>query len=1308
MSSMIFRCDRNTARGTARRILASASWLACLTAVFILMCAGTAMAQLSGKGAITGTVADKTGAVIPGAVIAATNDATGITTTTTSTGAGNFTFSNLDPGIYSVTTSAKGFQKLSQKNIHVNAMESQAYNPELTVGGANDEIIVTAAPPQLETSNAALGATMENEMYSELPIEMGAFGSADQRRATDFAYLMPGVQGNVTNGNATTNTGVINGSGSRGAASAVYIDGVPFVRAGGNGDPRYVWTAISVDAVDQFQVQTTGYPAIYEGQGVMNYTIKGGGAKYHGSVYEFFRNTALDTWGWFGKIPILNSAGQLVPVKPVEHSNEYGINVSGPLIPFGAWKEKVFYFGNYNGFRYSSATPTPMTFPTLAQQNGDFSALGVKIYDPSSQALCTANSTNGFCRYQYGYGPGTTTGTAGNPTLTGAAVNVIPSTQFSAVAKNMQAFLPKTGISTALQNNFVAPNATGLSNWSMTHRLDYIIGPKDTFTVVASIGRQASSNPVGQTTAGRNVGPVPFNYGQTYAPKTAVGILEETHVFTPHLLNQVKWGFARYNGPTFNPDQQPAYSASTMGMTGLPVGQAQQTFPIVTFAGSNPPTNWGGTTANVTLAENYTVLDNVQWTVGKHSFTFGGQVAWLLYNTISATGGTTPITLANAVTETAGISAGSYTAASGTGNSYASFLIGQIDKGSFTDYSLHPEYGARFRAISPYVQDNWKLTSKLTLDLGLRYDYFPSVTEVNNMGSFFNPYLTNPITGLSGALQFTGTGANTCNCSTPAMSHAKNFGPRIGAAYQLDSKTVIRSSYGVMFTHGDAVGGLTSTVGTLGFSTAPSFSSSNDVTAMSGLLAGGSGAVPTYTPATGTASGPSFGTGYTKTTGYTAAPSSITYDDPYLGGRAPEYINWSFGLQRQVTNAMAITATYVGSEGHFLQLDSYNARGYWANALDPKYLYIGSHLADTGSTTTTVTADCTAYALACTGLSNFTTSQPLSGLLKPFPFNTITDAFGYIGNANYHGVQVMANMRSWRGLTFNVNYAFSRAIDDGGTFRTGYPIPAGTIANRPTASYPVDRIERTVSTSNQPQHLVVTSVWDWPFGKTMLAENHLERSILGGFKFSGIYQASSGSPLPITASACQTNPALAQSTSSCAPTLNPNFPGPGRQNGKWGKGVNYTNYNDPTNAGSYFVVPSVGGVVGGVITGVTGPFISPVANLPGVPTTGTGAQSSLLNSALAPAYTFGNSPRTAPFKITGPGNYQLDLAMVRSFPLHITETSRLDFRAEWYNVTNHTLFGVASMVVGNSSFGQVTQSAIANRKAAQFSARIEF
>jgi hypothetical protein len=1266
-------------------------WSLLALLVITMMVPLGAKAQLSGKGAITGTVMDGTGAVVPGATIAATNDATGITTTTTTTGAGDFTFSNLDPGIYTVTVTAKGFEKLTQQSVHVNAMESQTYSPVLTVGGSSNSITVTAEPPQLETSNATLGATMENDTYSELPIEMGAYGSADQRRATDFVYLMPGVQGNETNGNATTNTGVINGSGSRGAVSAVYIDGIPFVRAGGNGDPRYVWTAISVDAVDQFQVQTTGYPAIYEGQGVMNYTIKQGGAKYHGSVYEFFRNTALDTWGFFAKSTNTPTG---LPIKPIEHSNEYGINIGGPLIPFGSWKEKVFYYGNYNGFRYSSATPTAMTFPTVAEQAGDFSAFlalstPIKIYDPSSQAACTANATDGFCRYQYGYTAGATKGPAGNPTLTGKA-NVIPSSEFAPMAKAMQAFLPNSQIGTGLQNNYLAPNATGLTNWSMTHRLDYIVNSRDTLSFVAAIGRQASSNPVGQTTSGRNVGPVPYNYGQTYAPKTAVGVIEETHVFSPHLLNQLKWGYARYNGPTFNPDQQSAYSATTMGITGLPAGQAQQTFPIVTFAGTDAPTNWGGTTANITLAENYTVLDNLQWTVGKHSFTFGGQTAWLLYNTVSATGGTTPITLAAAVTETAGISKGSYTVAANTGVAYASFLIGQVDKGSLTDYSLHPEYGARFRAISPYVQDNWKMTSKLTFDLGLRYDFFPSITEVHNYASFFSPGLANPITGLNGALNFTGTGAGTCNCSTPVSNYYKNFGPRLGLAYELGSKTVIRSSYGVMFTHGDAVGGLASTLGTLGFAASPAFSSTNDQTTMPGLEAGGTGAIPVYTGAGGVASGPAYGTGYTKTAGYTGTPSSMNFDDPYLGSRAPEYINWSFGLQRQLTNTLNVSASYVGSEGHFLQTDSLTGRGVQSDALDPNYLTIGSHLADTGTTATTVTADCATYSLTCPGLSNFATNQPLSTLLKPYPFQTVSDSFGYIGNANYHGLQAMLNMRPWHGLTLDANYAFSRAIDDGGTFRTGYAIPAGAIANHPTLSYPADRIERGVSTSNQPQHFVLTSVWAWPLGKTVLAENQLERAILGGFKFSGIYQAYSGSPLAITASACQTNPALAQSSSSCAPTMNPNFTGSARQNGKWGTGVTWANYNQTTNAASYFIVPSTGTTP----STLAGPFTNPA--------------STVLNTTAAPAYTFGDAPRTAPYNLYGPGNYQLDLAMVRSFPLHITESSKLNFRAEWYNVTNHTWFAVASTVVGNANFGQVTTNTLATRKAAQFSARIEF
>jgi len=1261
--------------GTGAGLLHPLGKLTWVVAILALVCSFSAFGQLAGKGAISGTVADKTGAVIPSATVSVTNNATGINTSTQTTAAGDYTFSNLDPGIYSLTVSAPGFEKLVQQNIHVNALETQTYNAALTVGVTTTSVTVTTEPPQLETTNATLGATMEQETYAKLPIEMGAYGSPDQRRATDFVYLMPGVQGNETNGNATTNTGVVNGSGSRGAVSDVYIDGIPFVRAGGNGDPRYVWTAMSVDAIDQFQLQTSGYSAVYEGQGVMNYSVKQGTAQQHGAVYEFFRNTALDTWGFFrAKDPVTN-----LPVKPVEHSNEYGINLGGPLIPFGSLKHKLFYFTNYNGFRYTSATPTPITFPTVAQQNGDFSAFlkannsslkaDIPIYDPLSQASCTAHSSNGPCRYQFGYGPSGPVAPAGGPTLIGTP-NVIPSTEFSQVAVKMQNFMSpalKSQISSALQNNYVAPNATGLVNWSTTSRIDYLLTSKDTLTVLGAVGRQASSVPVGQTTSGRNVGPVPYNYGQAYAPKTAVWTVEETHVFSPNLLNQFKWGYARYNGPTFNPDDNPLYAATTVGLSGLPAGQASSMFPIVTFAGTDAPTQWNGATENVTLGENYTTLDNVQWNTGRHSFTFGGQVAWLQYNVVNATNGSTPITLATAVTETAGInpssnSAPKYVATTGTGLSYASFLVGEIDKGSFTQY-LQQEFGARFRAISPYAQDTWKVTSKLTLDLGLRYDYFPTVTEVHNAESYFDPNLANPVTGMNGALAFTGHGPGTCNCATPVNNYYKNFGPRIGLAYALNSKTVIRSSYGVMFTHGNAVGGLNTSIGTLGFSSAPSFSANGSLLSTMPLH-GTNGAIPAFATATGVSSGPAYGTGYTTTTGYTGTPSTMQYDDPYYGGRAPEYINWTFGIQRQIANPMTLTLSYVGSEGHFLQTDGGNGRGYWNDELDPKYLIsVGNcaanpaacPLADKGAA---MTADCTKYNLPCP--ANFNTGQPLSTYLKPFPFQGVSDSFGqYMANSSYNAVQALLTIRSWQGLTANLNYTFSRAIDDGGYFRSGYPIPAGTIYGAPSAFYKQDRIERGVSTSNQPHHLVGTAVWDWPFGRTFLAENRAERAIMGGFSFSGVYQLYSGSPLSITASSPQNNPA--QSSKFAPAALNPNFAGPAHINGKWGQGAAF---------GAKHIDASA--------------------------------------FQVATDYTFGNAARTAPYNLYGPGNYQLDLAAVRSFPLHITEQTRLNFRAEWYNVTNHTQFAVASQAVGNSSFGTVTQSSALNRKAAQFSARIEF
>ena len=309
--------------------------------------------------------------------------------------------------------------------------------------------------------------------------------------------------------------------------------------------------------------------------------------------------------------------------------------------------------------------------------------------------------------------------------------------------------------------------------------------------------------------------------------------------------------------------------------------------------------------------------------------------------------------------------------------------------------------------------------------------------------SFFNPNLANPVTGANGALQFAGTGANTCNCRTPVNNYFKNFGPRIGLAYAVDPKTVIRASYGVMYTHGNAVGGGGSTAGlagnTLGFSASPSF--------------GVNGQLLSTMPFTGTDN--AFPVLYARLRAQpqgrlleraTQRPRAIrvrlprvSYYDPYLGGRAPQYINWTFGFQRQWTNALTSNITYVGSQGHFLRCRRGNARGYWANQLDPKYLSLGSALnLGCGST-----AACVANGLNCP--ANFTAGQQLNVALRPFPFSGMTDQFGNVSNANYNALQTQLNMRASHGLTFMASYTWSRSIDDGGTFRSGYPIPGGLL-----------------------------------------------------------------------------------------------------------------------------------------------------------------------------------------------------------------------------------------------------------------------
>ncbi len=407
---MHFRKQRFITSGTNRRFFASPA--AQLAVAACLLSGSTMLAQLAGKGAISGNIDDPTGAAIPNAKVTVTNTATGISVTTKSTGAGDYTLPTLDPGGYTILVEAEGFETQRQQNVNVNALETTTYSPKLTLGSSSDTVTVSTAPPQLQTTNAILGGTLEAEMYSALPIEMGASGSGDQRRATDFATLLPGVQGNQTSGGVTTNTGLVNGVGARGGVSAIYVNGVPFTNVSGEGDPRFVWSAISVDAVAQFQVQTSGYSAMYEGQGVQNYNVKQGGNAYHGASLRVLPQHGARLLGLH---QVHQSRAPGLPQKPIEHQNEFGIAIGGPLIPFGSLREKLFYFGNYTGFRLSSTKPTILSFPSVAEQQGNFQGIA-PIYDPNTQAACTA--FYGYqCRYRFGYTHGASGGQRpGRPT----------------------------------------------------------------------------------------------------------------------------------------------------------------------------------------------------------------------------------------------------------------------------------------------------------------------------------------------------------------------------------------------------------------------------------------------------------------------------------------------------------------------------------------------------------------------------------------------------------------------------------------------------------------------------------------------------------------------------------------------------------------------------------------------------------------------------------------------------------------------------------------------------------------------------
>ncbi|MBZ5563210.1 MAG: TonB-dependent receptor [Acidobacteriia bacterium] len=1093
-------------------------------------------AQIAGSGVIQGTILDPSGAPVPSAEVTAVKLATGVKTTALTTEAGFYVLSPLSVGEYSLTVSAKGFQTVVQeKPIPVHALSIVELNFTLTLGALAQQVTVTAAPPILNTSDGTLGTTVPNETYTALPLAMGVTGpgAIGPRNPEAFIYLLPGVS------NGQGFAGNVNGGEM--LSKSIYIQGIPLFNCDVTGQNVPLATSTSVDSVDQFKMITNGAPAQYEGQGIENFVFKSGTNSFHGSVYDYFRNTVLDARGFF-------------PAKrQKENENEYGFTFGGPIR-----KNRVFFFGDYSAYRQRfGSVPQFNALPTAAERNGDFSALPVAIYDPAT----TQCDASGKCTRQQFQG------------------NIITADRISPVAKYFQSMLPNT-INDQLQNNYLGVLQSGQNNDTYLVKVDANISDKLRLYALHNWGKNTT---VGIYRSAGNSLPLPYTDSRGNGYISTLERVGATYIIGPRLVNQATVSYSYFNSPFWNYTVGGNYVQKS-GLTGVPAGLTQ--FPGFAFSGPNAPIGWaspGMTSASpIYKSPTFLVNDDVQWVHGKHSMALGTQLAFPQKNRQGA--------LYNATfgflnTETGGFDAGGKLLAS-TGNAYASYLLGQVDNASLT-WDASGTQGQRLRNYALYVQDDWKATRRLTINLGLRYDIAKPWVEVYDRWSFLNPTLPNSAAGgAPGIVQFGGFGTDSCQCRTLVRTHYKDFGPRVGLAYQLNDKTVLRAAYGIFYVPAGEVGGSSLVATSLGFAANPIFTSPDTGIHPAFNLAQG---FPAFTPPP--IYDPTLNTGFT--TAIPVGKGNADYIDPELSGKQSYYQNWNFTVQRQVTPNLTVTVAYAASAGHFLPTGV--GRGIWSNQMNPKYLVLGT-LLSASATPQNIAAAQAIFPEVKLPYPNF--SGAIGQALRPFAqYSGINDRANKIGNSTYNSLQVSAEKRYSSGMSLLIAYTWEKTIDNAGS------ILGGSYGSRSRTAYNTKQ-EKAISVSDVPHTLVATWVYQLPFGSghNLGNNNPVIRALVSGWQVSTILMYRSGVPLgPITATG------IAPNTGTIYADLNPAFSGPVRINGSWGSGD---------------------------LLGKTSPaFID--KNAFGVPA----------------SYTLGNSPRTMPYGLRNPWFPNENIALRREFKI---------------------------------------------------------
>jgi hypothetical protein len=1019
-----------------------------------------------GTATLNGTILDQAAAVVPGAVVTATNNQTGVEHTATSTSAGSYTVPYLPPGNYTVAVSAAGFQRSVAENIILRQAQTQTLDLTLQVGQVTESITVSSTPPLLDAGSAEMGSYITQEEYKAWPI----FVSDGQRQIQEFIFQsLPGVTGNTFQGSI---------NGGQNYSHEILIEGIPIGRSDLSGGNNNEFSP-SAEAISEFKLQTGAIGAQYNGgqTAVANFGVKSGTNELHGSAFYYGQNEALNSFSLADKSLNAN------PKKSRFRQHNYGYSVGGPIyIPKVVdGRNRAFFFTNFekttrNQLGFSGFE----TLPTQAFKDGDFSGL----YDPGFTLNANSGTTIGTDAagnaviFGQLYDPrSTAAGPNGSTIRTPFSNNIIPQNRINPVAN---AVVNDIGIADPTLPGMVR-NIPRIATSSPFFNLD-TIGVK---TDVHINDRHRISGYYNDSYRQRNNNgaarylPIPGLPTSSWQVQTTPGQMVRLSLdstFSATMLNRLAAGYNRFRNVNGNPPER--VGIDWAGQIGIRNTDATY-FPVFRFQGAEVQ---GGGNAGIARGRigipfhsdapngSTVIQDDLTVLRGSHSFRFGYGYTRYFYNdrSLSSPG---DFTFNPRQTNLPGF-------ANQTGHSFASFMLGAVNNAGRDISALTAGFRQPYHAF--YVLDDWKVTNKLTVNVGLRWEVIPPFYEVTDRLSFVDLDAPNPdANNLPGALVFQDRASDT---------YWKMFGPRFGFAYRMMDKVVVRGGYAITNTppirndwgYGPFTRGFNGNIpvrpGTspTGFVDDPAMYLDQPYPSLAAPL-------PDTNPSQANFDSVS-----------TTAPDA----------NRPGYVqNWNMTVQYEIGAGTVLEAAYIGNKGTRLWGGSDGVAQSEMNPLPASILSHGDILREN-------VGDHPSYK----PYADYPDDVSVAQSLRRFPqYFTVQEEFPYNSNSNYHSLQLTATKHLTGGLGFLAAYTWSKTlshVDDNGP--GAYYATIQDYFNR--------GLERSVAAFHRPHIFKLTWVYETPIGKGKRWDLGGFNYLVGGWQLSGVHQYQTGAALAISQS----------------------------------------------------------------------------------------------------------------------------------------------------------------------------------------------